>query len=263
MSYGSTDGTVLLSDRVNAFIGKLGGGMQRIFAAGAASTNRTRADVENDGRGQTTFGDAITRVSEPGGRGTVGTPGYVSAQTHYAERSDMSPTGVGGQTYLPWVGALVAAPLNVPGGDRLACFRRMDAGPGLQRGEHGGQPWETAPIWNHQSPASFWNIAVSGADSGSGWSDINAQAAPARIPHQFRPALRMNATLHSHGQGDVTGSLSGINATNAVRPPANLLGGNSVSRFPRSMRLPSGTGATTNGAGTSHVPAVFVPRGVQ
>lgn len=246
-----------------SFIASLGGGMRRIFAAGAASTNRTRGDVENDGRGQTSTPYPLMRVGEPGGRGTIGTPGQVAAQAAFARQSDLSPSGVGAQSYLPWVGALVSAPINTPGGDRLAGARRMDAGPGLQRGAHGGQPFEQAAVWSHQNPASFWNIAVSGQDSGSGWSDINAQAAPARVPHQFRPALRMNATLHSHGQGDITGALSGINSTNAVRPPANLLGGNSVSRFPRSMRLPSGTGATTNGAGTSYVPAIFVPRGVQ
>ena len=87
--------------------------------------------------------------------------------------------------------------------------------------------------------------------------------APARVPHQFRPALRMNATLRSHGQSDQQGTLSGTNFTNLVLAPANLLGGNSVSRFPRSVRLPSGTGATSDGAGTSYVPAIFVPRGVQ
>jgi hypothetical protein len=222
-------------------------------AAGVAVKSEGKA--YDDARGPM-FGSLATMrppgVSS-GGRGNAGNNGYTIGQDNYATQSDLSPSGVGGQTYLPWVGALTA----MSGAPGPVMERRQDGGPGLQGP---GQPWEFAPDWTHQVPGGYTNIL--GGDA-SGWNDINNGPAPARVPHQFRPALRMNATLHSHGQGEQGGTLSGINSTHAFRPPANLLGGNSVSRFPRSVRLPSGTGATTNGAGTSFVPAVFVPRGVQ
>jgi hypothetical protein len=223
-------------------------------AAGVA-VKSTGGIAENDGRAPMTDPYTLKRVSQPGGRGNPGSVGAVAGLNAFATQSDLSPSGVGGNTYLPWVGALTAQ----SGAYGPVMQRREDTGPGLQHAGQGGQPWELPPLWTYQLPGPFTNIA----DMDSGWQAINAQAAPARIPHQFRPALRMNATLHSHGQGENTGSLSGINSSNAIRPPANLLGGNSVSRFPRSVRLPSGTGATANGAGTAFVPAVFVPRGVQ